>query len=352
MQRAGTRSVPAFDAYLKGLALQGKALETGNMDYQPPALEAFDLAVSRDPDFMQARQQAIDLVAGALDVTAFNARSLLSAPYPERMRNFKRRLDEASAHAADAATASYLQSQRALVDLRFADALRLLQPYLRAHPDSAESVVRAGELARTLGQKGLARESFERFFKAADEAADVARAITEMNRLPDFPRAAAMARDGLRRFPDHTGVAYQAHRAFLSAGEVEEAAALVPMLLASESDEETKILVQMRQACGERRRHDAEVLFARIDKPDAWDPLPRWHGLLLLGRTAQANQMLAKYDRPGELYAIWPFMSYPKFDITAFPNLRAELERQGVPIRPAQPEPYNCPAAGTSGLPH
>jgi len=348
MQRAGTRSVPAFSAYLKGLALQGKAFESGSMDSQPQALEAFDLAVSLDPDFIEARQQAMDIVRGSLDVTAFNARASVTAPYKDRMRDFKRRLDEASEHAEDPATVSYLQSQRALVDLRIADALRLLQIYVQAHPDSVDASFGAADLARTLGQKELAREMLERVYTGADEASEAGRALSEMVRLPDFPRAAAMASESLKRFPGNAGLAYQAQRALLSAGKSKEAAALVPLLLASEVDEESKILVQMRQACGEGRRHDAEVLFARIDKPDAWDPLPRWHGLLLLGRTAQANQMLAKYDRPGELYAIWPFMAYPKFDITAFPNLRAELERQGVPIRPAQPEPYNCPAAGAS----
>jgi TolB-like protein len=348
MQRAGTRSVPAFAAYLKGLALQGKSFETGNMDYRPPALEAFDLAVSLDPDFMEARKQAIDIVRGSLDVTSFNARASVSAPYKERMRDFKRRLDEASEHAADPATASYLQSQRALVDLRIAEALRLLQRYLQANPDSVEALLGAEGLARTLGQRQLAREFLERVYRGADDASKSARALSEMGRLPDHPRAAAMARESLKRFPGNAGLAYQSQRALLSAGDTRGAAALLPLLLASEVDDESKVLVQMRQACGEGRRHDAEVLFARIDKPDAWDPLPRWHGLLLLGRTAQANQMLAKYDRPGELYAILPFMSYPKFDITAFPNLRAELERQGVPIRPVEPEPYNCPAAGTT----
>ena len=348
MQRVGTRSVPAFDAYLKGLALQGRSFETGSMDSQPPALEAFDLAVSLDPDFMEARQQAIDLVRGSLDVTAFNARSFVSAPYKDRMRDFKRRLDEASAHAVDPATASYLQSQGALVDLRIADALRLVRSYLGAHPDSVDGLLAAESLARTLGQKEQAREFLERLYQRTDEVGEFGRVTSEMVRLPDYSRAAAIARDGMKRFPGSAGLAYQAQRALLSAGEVKEAAALVPLMLASELDDQTKVLVQMRQACGEGRRHDAEVLFKQINKPDAWDPLPRWHGLLLLGRTAEANQMLAKYDRIGELYAIWPFMAYPKFDITAFPNLHAELQRQGVPIRPAQPEPYNCPAAGAS----
>jgi hypothetical protein len=155
-----------------------------------------------------------------------------------------------------------------------------------------------------------------------------------------------MAQEGLQRYPDSISLAYQAQRAFLSAGKVEQAALLVPQLLASDLDEPTKVLVQIRQACGEGRRADAEALFRSIDH-EARDALPRWHGLLLLERTEDARRMLLKYDQPGQLYAIWPFMTYPKFDIGAFPNLRARLESQGIRIRPVIPEPYNCPNPGT-----
>lgn len=347
MQKVGTRSVPAFDTYLKGLALAGKAGETGDFEYQPQALAAFDLATARDPDFMQARLQAINLVFGTLNVTAFNADSILAVPYETRMRDYKRRLDDAAGLAEDPAVSSYLQSQRALVDLRFADALRLIQAYLSANPESPEALERAGDIARTLGKTQLAREYAERGFQGADTAAKVTGGINDMVSLPDYARAAEMAQEGLRRYPDNISLVYQVHRAFLSAGKVEHAAALLPLLLASDVDAPTKVLVQVRQACGEGRRADAEGLFRSIDH-DARDPLPRWHGLLLLGRTEDARRMLLKYDQPGQLYAIWPFMTYPKFDIAAFPNLRARLESQGIRIRPVIPEPYNCPNPGTT----
>jgi TolB-like protein len=346
MQKVGTRSVPAYDAYLKGLALAGKSNETGDMDYQAQALASFDLATTRDPDFMQARLEAIGLVFGSLNVTAFVADSILDIPYEARMRDYKRRLDEAAAVAADPAMASYLQSQRVVVDLRFADALRLTQVYLSANPDSSVALDRAGELARSLGDTRLAREYADRGYRAADSARKFTGAVNDMVSLPDYPRAAALAQEGLRRFPDNVSLAYQAHRALLSAGKAGQAALLVPQLLASDIDEPSKVVVQLRQACAEGRRADAEALFRRIDRSDR-DPLPRWHGLLLLGRNEDARRMLLKYDQPGQLYAIWTFMTYPKFDIAGFPNLRARMESQGIRIRPAIPEPYNCPNPGT-----
>jgi TolB-like protein/phage shock protein PspC (stress-responsive transcriptional regulator) len=347
MQKVGTRSVAAYDAYLKGLALVGKAAETGKYELLAEAVPAFDLATSIDPEFMQARLEALGLAASALDITAFNPESVLAVPYATRMRDYKRRLAEASGHVGDNSMAVYLQAQRALVDLRLADALRLTQAYLAANPRSRDALVQAVLLARTLGETTLAREYIERLFRITGDPGAASGAMSEMVRLQDYARAVAMARDALRRFPGHANIAYQAQRAFLSAGRVDEAAALVPELLASDIDAPTKILVQIRQACGEGRRKDAEALFRRIDHV-APDPLPRWHGLLLLGRTADAERMVAGYDQPEQLYAIWPYMTYPKFDVARYPNLRASLQRQGIAIRPAVPEPYNCPPAGSA----
>ncbi len=341
MQRAGTRSVPAYDAYLKGLALNIQFARTGNEGDVARSLAAFDQAVLIAPDFAEARRQSIALAKSTIDVTTRESMAFQGITHTERLRAFRKRLDTATESTSDPAKRDYYRSLRAWVDLRFRDASQSMQQYVKRHPDDREALVSLSTLASYTHDRALGRRSLERLFLREGDPQAWAISMSGMLHLQATARALAMARAAVQRFPDDAAILYAAHRVLLAAGRVEEAAKLVPMLLAGESPESAKALVQMRQACAEGRPRDAERTFDRIRKTNP-EASGLWHGLLLLGREDAAAKWLGKYDDPDDMYPLTSYLYYPKFDVRRFPRLVAVLEGQGIPVGPPVSEPYNC----------
>ncbi len=340
MQRAGTRVVPAYDAYLKGLGLRNQALGSGDYAGYDRALAAFDEAIALDPGFPEAHQQAIAL--NNSDPSRFRAPGVVATPLEQTLADLGRRLDRAGREVRDRSQAHMYLAWRAWIDLRFSDAQQHVQRFLADHPTDTVAVALASDVAYIQRDLERFRELAERSFATADDPGATGAAMTAMARLPDPARSVEMARAGLERFPGNSDTAYQAQRVFLTAGFVREAAALVPVLLAGELLDDTKALVQMRQACAEGRRADAEALYAKTVQHSP-DRLVRWHGLLLLGRDQEAAELLSIYNRPETLSSLSGLLVYPNFDVRDFPRLAQALESQGIPVGPPRPEPYKCP---------
>ena len=217
-------------------------------------------------------------------------------------------------------------------------------PDLAALPHDVEALNLAIDLASILDDDSLVRTFSEQSFALAGSTVATNNGITGMMRSRDQARAVTMAREAIERFPGNADTAYQAQRVLLTAGRIREAAALVPVVLASDMLEDSKGVLLMRQACAERRRVDAQALYEQLVK-NSPDALVRWHGLVLLGRDRDAAAQLEPYNRADTVYALSTMLVYPKFDARPFPALVAALESRGIAVRPARPEPYNCPAA-------
>jgi hypothetical protein len=135
---------------------------------------------------------------------------------------------------------------------------------------------------------------------------------------------------------------YQAHRALLSAGDVQAAAQLVPRLLASKLPAGSKMVVEVRQACAEGRTRDADRLLAQLKPGDSDYVSPHWLALNLLGRDDEAAKLLDFMDTPVYFNALSSYLLYPQFDVTRYPNLQAVLTAQGIHRPPAKLPPFAC----------
>lgn len=337
MQRAGTRSVPAYEAYLGGLGLHQQALETGEYSLAVDALVAFDRATTIDPAFADAYARAADLMSAQLQPTSMAPSQKYASSYAERMQRYRAVLDAAIRHSRTDQERFKYRASRAAADLRFIDALGFIREYLAGDPHDREALDALADWSLYAGDPASVRAAAEALLALHPSGRPKNEPMVWMLRAGDGPRAAELARQALRQRPGNIDVTYQAHRVLLSVGAVEEAAWLVPALLASPLDSDLNRIIQVRQACAEGRVQDALAI-----------PLPgeissAWHVLKTQGRDREADRLLDPLDTPATLYALSGWLTYPHFDARRYPKLQAVLAAQGIKRPLPHRESYACP---------
>jgi TolB-like protein len=341
MQRAGTRSVPAYQAYLQGLALlNGDAARQGDLSVEPAAQSAFDRAIAIDPQFVDAYVQSANLQLSMLQPSVIGSPAA-NATYGTRLQRLRDDLDHASALARNTAEKHFYAALRASVDQQYLEAIRLMSDYVHKYPNDAAALQHLSEWSLAAGDYAGSRKWSEALLKDTDSSAQNS-VVPDLVWAGDFPRAAAVARRDLRARPDNMAGMYQAHRALLSAGDVQAAAQLVPRLLASKLPAGSKMVVEVRQACAEGRTRDADRLLAQLKPGDSDYVSPHWLALNLLGRDDEAAKLLDFMDTPVYFNALSSYLLYPQFDVTRYPNLQAVLTAQGIHRPPAKLPPFAC----------
>ena len=340
MQQAGTRSVSAYQAFLRGLAIQQQPDEGASRMGQ--ALAAFDEATRIDPGFSDAYARAADMEWSMLRPSAMGAQEASTSDYADRLRRLHQDLDRASAHARTPVERSYYDALRASANQQFVEALRLMKHYSRAYPNDPAAYTYIGQWSLYLGDYAATRSAMATL-SGMHSSVPVTGAILSLSVWAgDGERAAAYARQALEGGSAGMEVVYQAHRALLTAGATDEAATLLPQLLDSDLPPLGKVLVQVRQACAEGRIDDARRLHASMAAIDDPDTSERWHVLQLLGRPEEASRQLAYMDTPAYFNALSSFMVYPNFDLSRYPNLESVMVAQGIHRPPPQRESYAC----------
>ncbi|MCJ8156374.1 winged helix-turn-helix domain-containing protein [Sphingomonas sp. LaA6.9] len=342
MTEAGTRSVDAYQEYLRGLAYDQRHLDLGEIESARKAAAAFERARMLDPNFAAAHWQSaqnwfgratrVDSQAGVQDGTP-----------AERLAGYMTRVDAAIANSRDPADTLKYRAARASMQLRFREALRLLTAYLELRPRDIDGWQEMTDVSAYAGDRAATAKAAERIHALSIENGNpLSRAITASVMALQFDKAAARAREQLKLRPDNALIQYQAHRAFLWAGRTDEARRILPRVLAGKLPEDNRLMAQMRQACAEGRRPDAEALGRRIDALSDPSVNPRWLSAMLIGDHARADALLRPLDTPEGLPTLMQFMIYPMFDARHFPQLSARLAADGVtPILPVA-EPYAC----------
>jgi hypothetical protein len=226
-----------------------------------------------------------------------------------------------------------------------------MSAYVATYPNDLQGVSYLAEWALYAGDRDDARARAEALAKAPlDWGNTIASPISLLIWARDFPRAEAVAREQLRKYPDSIETLYNAHRGLLGNGRVSEAARLLPRLEASGLDGSGKFLVRIRQLCAEGRMADAARLYADAAAAGRLDDVARWYGLDLLGRPAEAAALLSRLDTPAYFNALAAYLVYPQFDVTRFPHFEAVLAAEGVHRPPAQEPPFACVReAGAAG---
>ena len=132
--RVGTRSVSAYQAYIRGLALRGRSLRTGSLSDYLDSYEQFELARNTDPRFAAAHRAAADFWKIQLNPTRLPGGAPDLTPQ-EILENFLQRIDLAIETAKDSVDQSGSRAHKATVQLRLRTAIRRFLVHLEARPN-------------------------------------------------------------------------------------------------------------------------------------------------------------------------------------------------------------------------
>lgn len=345
MAQVGTKSVEAYQAYLRGVVEGSKF---ANPSFAQRSYEYFEQARALDETFAAAHARAADYWLVQLDPSRTAAQLGLNVT-PEVMReNFRTRIDLAIQHATNDYDRLMSRAMKAQHELRLRDAIALYRQILQLRPMDERSLGSLLDLLNITSQNEAMREPLDKVWTLAFERSEWANMhLNFAHRGPDRKRAADQALQMAQRWPDDAGNLYQAHRALLWDGRVTDARRVLERWKSGASESIWSILPPARQASAEGRCEEVERLLKTLDTDDI---AQQWHLLMLLGRKADAEEVLMPLERSGQVEALSGFLNYPHFDATPYPSLMRILEREQVKRPPAETPPFACkPAAKEAG---
>jgi TolB-like protein len=342
MVSAGTSSVPAYEAYLQGLADFGAALATGDEYLMLSALEAFDRAIAADPEFANAHWERSRIWASQTSETLIFG-NLEALADDDGVAEFHQAIDSAIEYEDSEIRRTMLRATKARMDLNFLQAARLNTAYLEQMPLDSAAHFNQTSLLRELGQYDQLIAALERYYDLNTYSTGAINgtltALLDVGR-PDLLRQYTDL--ALDHFGDDVSILYQVHRAQLWLGDIDGAAKVMPAIMASDLGEENKHLVALRQACAEKDYGKATRIFERGMETHGDDVSIVWLSNTIMSRNEVATQVLMPYDEAEDFVTLADFLSYGRFDATAFPNFHAMLESSGVEPHPPLPVPYRC----------
>jgi len=342
MTSSGTRSVEAYQEYLRGLSLLAKA--SADNESAASTLEAYEhleKARAIDPKFASAQAMAADF--WLVQLAPSRTDSDLTDLEPLQMAaEFTSRMDLAIETGASEVDRTGYKAKMAMFELRLRESIRLFHEYLKSRPNDEQAWFDLSQAATLSSDHELLEEVLEHFRELGQQDATAANNYVNWAYLAGKASIGAdYGIEALTRWPTHLNLVYQTHRSLLWAGRVEEAAQMAERY--RQLNPEGNPLVDARQACAEGRRGDAEAILAGLDPAANYSRSARWHILKLLGREAESAEVLRPYADSGVPYQMADWLGYPKFDPTPFPAIMAVLKREGINRPPAVDIPFKCP---------
>jgi TolB-like protein len=345
MTAAGTASVAAYEAYLKGLAYFRRVDKTGNQELRNAALAEFERSVEIDGRFAEAHWWRSRYWISQYDSTLIGS-GLSVLPREQIRANLEESIAAAIDSEDDTTLRARYQAGEAIYRLRFNDAISLGHEYLEAYPNDATALEEhvSDHHTAIMDAEG-ARQHLSAIAKFADDDP------TAMWPLAGNLMLVGLVDDALdlglklaAHSPQDSSLAYQLHRTLLWNGQVDEGRRLLDVLRQSELPAANINFAELRQACAEGDQDTAEKYFAKGIALGRADPLDGFLLLQIMGRPDEAHQDIinAKFDL-GELAG---FLYYPFFDHTRFPNLSRVLESQGIKRPFIKSPPYACTSSG------
>jgi TolB-like protein len=344
MVAAGTNSIAAHGALLRAQHLWNRAAELEDWDLLLQAFEALEEARSLDPQFFRAHWVAAASWLGQL-IPVSRAGGLTDLSHAEVEARALESLRAAEATAPDRLSRLRAEQMRAALEIRLQDVLTLSQQIVEMTPTGSAWLGLGGHAAM-IGRYDLAREAYREAAAREEDVRFGLIGVAQHYHRVDARAAQSLVDRWLAEQSAHLTQIYAAHVILLAGGRVEEAASLAETYLERSTSPTGRILVRIRQLCGEGRTADAWAYYDSLgDAPGnaADDVSTRWQSLNYLSRTAEAAELLRPFDDAGELYALSTFLSYTYFDPRPYPNLSAVLRRHGALRTEPLPIPYACP---------
>jgi TolB-like protein len=336
MVAAGTRSVEAWEIYLRGLVREGEAYARVDA---PTLLEAADIyaeAAAIDPAFVDAQLRIARIWYFQLDISTPNY-NREGPPYAERRARHDAAVAKVIEHARTEVDRLRAQYSLAELDVRIKDRLRLAERIAELRPDEPENWTRLMELYEYFGQMEKAREVGLKAWSVDPRMQGKSTIVYHMRRV-DLDETLRLIDAGLAKDEVSAYFYYQSHRALLEAGQVERAAELIDKFTLRSVDPESNLMMQLRQACAEGRVADADALLGQV--PEGSNT--RWLFLMTLGRQDEARELLRQYDTPDYLFILAGFLDYRAFEARDYPLLWKTLRAQGIERPPARPQTFTC----------
>jgi TolB-like protein len=342
MSSAGTRSVAAYEEYLRGVDLDVQAWQTAEgFEERREAYRHFERAREIDPGFAKAHFRAADFWKTHLDPTRTDFGETGLTPV-ERQKEFDVRIERAIETAPNETEKKLYLATRATVDLRLNDAVELLLEYLDERPNDGLAQSELFTAAQMSSQHDLLEPMFEQLAERAMTDTYAASSFTSSAWRVLDPRLAVP--DVLRiadRWPDAAGVMYQVHRSLLWAERYDEADRIAARFRSLTG--EPNPIFDARLACVAGDRDQAEAILARLDVSRGNEISLIWHILMLLGRERAAADLLMPLDASGVPFQLASWLVYPQFDASHFPNLQRVLRREGIERAEPAEIPFKCP---------
>lgn len=332
MVAAGTDSIAAWESYVQLRELY--ADWSGDFDPSSSNTEMLVLyrkIIAADPEFAEAHLAFARIVYEWLSfVSVFVPPAELSIV--EARQLFTEVSAAASRYARTETARLSAELLRARMQLRLIDQVELTEKLVALQAtdqaswvDYLEALIMVSRFddAGTVAQRAAAQDF-------PGEARDSV--IFAFAARVDLPLGLAMAEKAISQPAPSESDYYQAHRVFLFADRVAEAAEIGRRYMSAATDPTWSLMVRIRQACAEGRLADAEALYAGLEFKDLTVSRSniQWLALKTLGRDAEAEALLRPLDETDTLYALAGFLTYTYFDPRPFPNLSAALEAQGV----------------------
>ena len=342
MVSAGTNSVEAYNAYLKGLAYDASTLNTGDAYVFLSARDAFERAIELDPTFAFAYWELAQFWQVQMQVTNITF-GIVEMPLAEKMAQFDEVINKAIEYERDPVNKIRFRVLRNFEHLRPVEALRLNTDYLERRPNDQGAQNLQLNLLSDLQRDEQLRAAIKAFQERDGYDVVISSSSMTMSLISDdkeFIRE--IANVGLQRVGDSVFVVYQAHRSMLWAGDVDGASYLVSILQSSDLPEVSRLLVNLRQACAEDRLTDAALIYDRINAEHADVISIIWISHRIMNQSEKAIETLMEFDKSEDLRTLHNFLSYAYFDARPFPNLMALLKSQGVEPREPRDIPYQC----------
>jgi len=345
MAQAGTDSVEAYQAYLRGLKVLADSIEQA-VPVQSSrefiqAYEHFERARAIDPGFAEAHVSAANY--WKVELTPSRTDTGSSGLEPRQMLNeYNARIGLAIRNARNEADRIRSMADRAMVDLRLRESRQLFEEYLRLRPNDGPARFEYAQVLGMLSEREALREVLA-WWKARAQS-DISAAnfyANEAYRIVDPSEAADVALRYIARWPSSAALLYQVHRTLVWAGRYREASEVAARFEALLPDGNQ--LMRARQACAAGDRAAAEaILEAELEDPDA-KVSNIWLLHNMLGNTRQEIEVLRPLEQSGVPWQLASFLGYHKFDPRPYPSLMAILEREGVERPPPVEPPFKCP---------
>jgi len=341
MVSSGTASVPAFNAYLQGLAYNASTLSTGDGYTFLGARDSYERAIELDPEFSLAYWELARFWKIQLDTTNINS-GIVELPREELKSRFDDALDKAIETERDPTNIIRYRVLGAEENMQLVRAWRLNTDYLEQRPNDQ----RAQDTQLTL----LADQSMDVELAAAiteyqkRDGYDVVVAQASMTHLlivNDPEAIRTFVKIAMERVGDSPFVMYQAHRTLLWAGDIDGASGLARIIQSSDLPKVSRLTVALRQACAENRTSDAMRIYETIITKHSATSTD-WISHNIMGQHERAFDTLVDLDDPEDLSQIGDFLNYAYFDARQFPNLLELLEAQGIEPREPREIPYRC----------